>query len=423
MRVTFTNVRVFDGRSDVLSAPTSVAIADNRIDAIGEPLGDDEHLDGTGHTLMPGLIDAHWHTTLAAMSMLAMTTADPRYLMLQAAQQAERTVLRGFTTVRDPGGPSFPLKHAIDEGIVTGPRIYPSGAMITQTSGHGDFRLLSELPRDPSRPLSVVEQLGVSAIADGADEVLRAARQQLMLGATQLKVMAGGGVASLYDPLDATQYTEPEIHAAVEAAANWGTYVTIHAYTSDSIRQAIRAGVRCVEHGQLLDEDTVKMLADQGIWWSLQPFLDDEDANPMRDPASRAKQKKTRHGTDHAYEMAKAHGVRVAFGTDTLFDARLTERQGAQLAKLARWYTPAQALRMATHDNASLLAMCGERNPYPSPLGVIEPGALADVLLVTGDPLTNLDLIADPDNLAVIMKDGRIVKNTLPNRTTGERQA
>lgn len=417
MRTSFANVRVFDGKSDALTGPTTVTVSDQFIESIGETPPDGERIDATGHTLMPGLIDAHWHSILAGVSMLEVATSDPRYIMLRAAQQAERTLLRGFTTVRDAGGPSFPLKLAIDQGVIAGPRIYPSGAMITQTSGHGDFRMAPELPRDPSKPLAAVEQAGISAIADGADEVLRAARQQLMFGATQLKVMAGGGVASLYDPLDATQYTEPEIRAAVTAAANWGTYVTIHAYTPASIRQAIRAGVRCVEHGQLLDEDTVRLIADEGIWWCLQPFLEDDDVNPMRDPASRAKQKQAHAGTERAYEMAIAHGVKVAWGTDTLFAPRLTERQGAQLAKLVRWYTPAQVLKMATHDNASLLAMCGERNPYPAPLGVIEPRAYADILLVRGDPLSQLDLIADPANLAAIMKDGKMVKNEVRSGT------
>ena len=413
MRVTFGNVWVFDGRSNARAGPTTVTVSDRFIESIGDPPPDGERIDATGHTLMPGLIDAHWHSILAGVSMLEVATSDPRYLMLRAAQQAERTLLRGFTTVRDTGGPSFPLKLAIDQGVIAGPRIYPSGAMITQTSGHGDFRMAPELPRDPSKPLAAVEQAGISAIADGVDEVLRAARQQLMFGATQLKVMAGGGVASRFDPLDATQYTEPEIRAAVTAAANWGTYVTIHAYTAASIQQAIRAGVRCVEHGQLLDDATVRLMADEGIWWCLQPFLDDEDANPMRDPASRAKQQQTHAGTERAYQMALAHDVKVAWGTDTLFAPALTERQGAQLAKLVRWYPPAQVLTMATHDNASLLAMCGERNPYPAPLGVIAPRAYADLLLVRGDPLSQIDLIADPANFAVIMKDGKIVKNDL----------
>lgn len=405
---------MFDGTSEALTPPTTVTVDGRFVASVGEPPPPDaDQFDGSGHTLMPGLIDAHWHSVLAGVTQVELATADPRYVMLKAAQQAHRTLLRGFTTVRDTGGPSFPLKRAIDEGIVPGPRIYPSGAMITQTSGHGDFRTVLELPRDPSRPLAFVEELGISAIADGADEVLRAARQQLMLGATQLKVMAGGGVASAYDPLDATQYTEAEIRAAVAAAENWGTYVTVHAYTPASIRQAVRAGVRCVEHGQLLDEDTVRMLADEGVWWCLQPFLDDADANPMRDPASRAKQQRTHAGTIRAYELAIAHGVKVAWGTDTLFAPPLTERQGAQLVKLARWYSPAQVLRMATHGNATLLAMCGERNPYPAPLGVIKPKAYADLLLVRGDPLSDLDLIADPANLAVVMKDGEFVKNEL----------
>lgn len=406
------NARVFDGRSDVLTEPTTVTVDGQFIASLGDSRGDGETIDAVGHTLIPGLIDAHWHSVLAGVSQLEIATSDPRYIMLRAAQQAERTLLRGFTTIRDTGGPSFPLKLAIDQGVTPGPRIYPSGAMITQTSGHGDFRVRSELPRDPSKPLSAFEQVGISAIADGVDEVLRAARQQLMLGATQLKVMAGGGIVSPYDPLDVTQYTEPEIRAAVDAAANWGTYVTVHAYTPASVRQAVRAGVRCVEHGQLLDDETVKMLADRGIWWCLQPFLEDE-ANSMLDPASRAKQKKTYAGTERAYEMATTHGVKVAFGSDILFDPKFSEQQGAQLAKLVRWYAPAQVLRMATHDNASLLAMCGERNPYPAPLGVVEPGAYADLLLVRGDPLADIDLIADPANLAVIIKDGQIVKNEI----------
>jgi imidazolonepropionase-like amidohydrolase len=234
MRTTFTNVRVFDGTSDTLSEPTAVTIDDERIASIGDAPNDGAHIDASGHTMIPGLIDAHWHSTLAAISMVEIVTSDPRYVMLRAADQARKTLLRGFTTIRDVGGPSFALKRAIDEGLVQGPRIFPSGAMITQTSGHGDFRAPMELPRDPSKPLSAVEQIGISAIADGVDEVLRAARQQLMLGATQVKLLAGGGAESPQDPLDATQYTEPEIRAAVDAAANWGTYVTVHAYTAAS---------------------------------------------------------------------------------------------------------------------------------------------------------------------------------------------
>jgi imidazolonepropionase-like amidohydrolase len=171
---------------------------------------------------MPGLIDAHWHAFMAATPQMLLMTADPSYLHLLAARQAEATLMRGFTTVRDLGGPVFGLKRAIDEGVMIGPRIYPSGAFISQTSGHGDFRFFFELPRMPGGPLSHSEVEGVAAIADSPDEVRLRAREQLRQGASQIKLMAGGGVASPYNPIESTQYTEAEIRAAVEAADNWG---------------------------------------------------------------------------------------------------------------------------------------------------------------------------------------------------------
>ncbi|NUR70107.1 MAG: amidohydrolase family protein [Hamadaea sp.] len=408
MTLIFDNVRVFDGRAAELTAPTRVAVEDSLISAVDADDRSGTVIDGGGRVLMPGLIDAHWHAMMASLPMAQLATADLGYITLAAGREAERTLLRGFTTVRDAGGPSFGLKRAIDEGLIRGPRIFPSGAFISQTSGHGDFRTAHDLPK---QGLTFIETSGVSAIADGVDEVLRAAREQLMLGASQLKLMAGGGVASPHDPLDVTQYTEGELRAAVEAAENWGTYVMVHAYTPRSVQQAIRAGVRCIEHGHLLDDETAAQMATQEVWWCLQPFLDDEEAIPMTDPVNRAKQLTMVEGTDRAYELARKHGVRVAWGTDTLFDPQLATRQGAQLAKMTRWFTQVEVLRMATSGNAELLAMSGERNPYPRPLGVIEPGAYADLLLVDGDPLTDLTVLADPANLVVIMKNGEIVRD------------
>jgi len=314
--------------------------------------------------------------------------------------------------VRDLGGPVFGLKRAIDEGVTIGPRIYPSGAFISQTSGHGDFRFSFEVPRLPGGPLSHSEVEGIAAIADSPDEVRLRAREQLRQGASQIKLMAGGGVASPYNPIESTQFTEPEIRAAVEAADNWGTYVTVHAYTPRAIRQALAAGVKCIEHGQLIDEPTAKLLADNGIWWSLQPLLDDEDAPPLANPVSQQKALEVFAGTDNAYKLAKKYNVKTAFGTDILFDARLTTRQGAILAKMVRWYTPAETLKMATADNGALMALSGFINPYPGKLGVVEEGAIADLLLIDGNPLENIKLIADPDkNLLVIMKGGTIYKD------------
>ena len=411
----FAGVRVLDGTSSVLTGKSDVLVRGQTIQRIG--LHDDSALpadvtliEGRGRVLMPGLIDAHWHSMMAAPPMQLMMTADIGYLNLLAAREAEATLLRGFTTVRDMGGPAFGLKRAIDTGLVMGPRIYPSGAFISQTSGHGDFRMPYEIPRVVGGPLSHMERVGAGAIADSPDEVRLRAREQLMAGATQLKLMAGGGVASPYDPLDVTQYTEAEIRAAVEAAENWGTYVTVHAYTPRAIRMAVAGGVRCIEHGQLMDEITAELLAERGIWLCLQPFLDDEDAIPTTG-ASRQKQLQMSAGTDTAYTLARKHGVRVAFGTDTLFDAELAVKQGKQLAKLTRWYAPAEVLRMATADNAELLALSGPRNPYPGKLGVVEEGALADLLLVDGDPLGDIGLLADPArNFVAIMKDGQLVK-------------
>ncbi len=417
----FQDVRIFDGRSPALSAPSHVLVRGNIIDRISSsPITVDANDDvdviaADGRVLMPGLIDAHWHAFMAATPMPLLLTAEPSYLHLLAAREAEATLMRGFTTVRDLGGPVTGLKRAIDEGVSIGPRIYPSGAVISQTSGHGDFRFAFELPRTPGGPLSHSELEGLAAIADSPDEVRLRAREQLRLGASQIKVMGGGGVSSPYNPIETTQYTEAEIRAAVEAAENWGTYVTVHAYTPRAIRQAIRAGVKVIEHGQLVDEETVRMMAEMGIWWSLQPLAYDAEVFARMSPTSQEKALQVFAGTDKAYRLARKHGVRTAFGADILFDAGAASRQGAYLASLARWYTPAEALKMATADNGELMALSGFINPYPGRLGVVEEGALADLLLVDGDPLTDIDLVADPDkNFPVIMKDGTIYKNTLP---------
>ena len=410
------NAKLFDGYSGTLNEGVSVRVNDGKIDAVlstGQDAGDVNIIDCGGRVLMPGLIDAHWHTTLAAITQMDAMTADTGYVHLVAAQEAERTLMRGVTTVRDVGGPSFALKRAIDEGIVQGPRIFPAGAMISQTSGHGDFRLRHDVPRGTNAPLTEIERQGVAMIADGEAEVLRRTREQLMLGATQIKLMAGGGVASIYDPLDSTQFTEREIRAAVEAAEDWGTYVMVHVYTSRGIQRALKAGVKSIEHGQLADEEAVRMMADHDAWWSLQPFLQDEDSNVYPDAARRESQRQVAVGTVKAYEMAQKYSVKTAWGTDILFNPKNTPNQLNHLAKLTRFYDPLTALAMATGQNGELLALSGPRNPYPGVLGKIEPGAHADLLVVDGDPSVSLDFLRDPDqNIRMIMKAGRIYKDT-----------
>jgi imidazolonepropionase-like amidohydrolase len=416
--ILFQDVRIFDAKSRSLSANTNVLIRGNTIARISsDPIPVDpgtKTIVGNGRTLMPGLIDMHWHAMMVRPSVATLLAGDIGYLNLMAGAEATDTLMRGFTTVRDMGGPAFGLKRAIDEGVIAGPRIYPSGAVITVTGGHGDFRQPFELPRVIGAPQSRGEQLGAAMIADSPDEVRTRVREQLLSGATQIKLTAGGGVASPHSPLDASTFTESELRAAVEAAENWGTYVAVHAYTPVSIQRAIAAGVKCIEHGHLMDEPTARLMAQQGIWLSTQPFPDElADAFP---PGSSEREKafEVFAGTDRTFALAKKYAIKTAFGTDILFSQRLAQRQGELLAKLARWYTPAEALVMATATNAELLGLSGKRNPYPGILGVIEPGALADVLLVDGDPTTDLKLVADPaKNFVVIMKDGKIFKNAL----------
>jgi imidazolonepropionase-like amidohydrolase len=416
--IVFSNLRLFDGKSDALIEGLRVIVEGRTIKSV-EPAEarlapDARVVDCGGGVLMPGLIDAHWHAMMASLPVSVLLTADVGYITLVAADEARKTLMRGFTSVRDMAGPAFSLKRAIDQGVVQGPRIWPSGAMISQTGGHGDFRFPYEVPASPNAPLSRVEAIGGGAIADGVDRVLQRAREQLMLGASQLKLAAGGGVSSHYDPIDVSQYTEAEFRAAVDAAENWGTYVAVHAYTPRAIETAIRGGVKCIEHGHLMDEATAELIARNGIWLSTQPFLDNEFSTQMPTPEGQAKARQVYAGTDAAYKFAKAFNLRTAWGTDILFDSKMTVHQGAILTTLERWYRPVEILKMATSVNGELLSLSGPRNPYPGKLGVIEAGALADLIVVDGDPLANLKLIADPErNFLVIMKDGRVVKDAL----------
>ena len=417
--VLFENVRIFDGASVRLSGSSNVLVVGNTIRSISAgpiapPAGASvTRIAGGGRTLMPGMIDAHTHLAFTSVPQATILMGDIGFVHIAAGKAATEMLMRGFTSVRDLGGPVFGLKKAIDTGVVAGPRIWPSGAFVSQSGGHGDFRLPTDIPARPE-DFTYSERVGAAAIADDPDTVRKRVREQLQLGASQIKLMAGGGVASSFDPLDVTQYSVAELRAAVEAAENWGTYVTVHAYTPRAVRQAIEAGVICIDHGQLLDEGTAKLMAEKGIWWSLQPFTDDGPSAFPEGSPNRKKQLEMFAGTDTAYALAKKFRVRTGWGTDILFDPAVAATQGAMVSKMAKWYSPAQVLKMVTADNAELLALSGQRNPYPGTLGAVKEGALADLLLVEGDPLANIKLVEDPSkNFVVIMKDGILHKNTL----------
>lgn len=417
--ILFTNVHVFDGINDRRIENANVVVRGNMIaDVSTEPLmvANAKIIDAEGRTLMPGLIDMHWHSAYANIPMAVGLNSDHAYHLLIAAKGNEKTLLRGFTTVRDVGGNVFSLAELTDAGVYDGPRIFPSGPAISQTSGHTDFRPATAIPADPDMPLVYMERIGHVMVADGVPDVLKRTREALRMGATQIKINSGGGVSSSFDPLDVTQYTLEETAAAVAAAADWNTYVATHTFTDDATVRALEAGVMSIEHGHLLSKETLRLMKKKGAFLSMQPILDDEDAIQFPEGSfSRIKYVQVTEGTDRVYQLAKEVGVKIVFGTDTLFDPTLAEKQGKQLAKLGRWFSPIEALRQATSTAGELLALSGPRNPYPAgPLGVIRKGAYADLILVDGNPLEDLSLVADPaQNFVLIMKDGRIYKNSL----------
>ncbi len=413
------NVQIFNGK-DEKTITGNVLIVGNLINKISTtPIitimsTDVTTIDGKGRFLMPGLIDAHTHIMMESVGLMELMNSDIEYITVNAIKSAEKDLMQGFTTFRDLAGPAVGLQKAIDRGLIIGPRIYPSGAMISQTGGHGDFLLPNAVPRDIAASLDFTERNNFGVIADGADEVLKRVREQLRLGATQIKLAAGGGVSSTYDPLDVSQFTEAEMKAAVDAAENWGTYVTVHAYTPRAIQTALRAGVRCIDHAQLIDEATAKMVADKKAWLSLQPFLDEGESAYAEGSPNRIKQQTMMRGTDSAYLLAKKYNIKTAFGTDCLFQPVHSANRGGDLIKLLRWYTAFEILKMATSTNAELLAMSGPRNPHPKKLGVIEEGAYADMILVDGNPLKDLNVVTNPEkNFILIVKDGLIYKNSI----------
>ncbi|WP_224489338.1 metal-dependent hydrolase family protein [Robertkochia flava] len=411
------NANVFDGVNEKLQQGVDVLIEGNLVKQIGKNLSagsDAVVIDAGGKTLIPGLIDMHWHMALAELPMTFVLSGDAFEVGIRSTLASPKTLMRGFTTVRDMGGSVFSLKKLIDEGLVVGPRILPSGPMISQTGGHFDYRLINQIP-DKEGNMNYWGEVGMTAIADGVPEVRKRAREAFMLGATQIKIAGGGGVASSYDPIDVRQYSLEEMQAIVDVANSYNSYVGAHIFTDDAIQMAVKAGVKSIEHGMLMGRETLQMMKDNDVWLSTQPVLNDEDADKFPNPESNRKFAEVTKGTDNVYTLAKEVGVKMAFGTDLFMGAENAAKQGKLLAKLTRWFTPFEALRMATSENAKLLELSGPRHPYrEGALGVVMEGAYADMILVDGNPLENLDLVADPEkNFVVIMKDGKIYKNTL----------
>ena len=374
-------------------------------------------IDGGGRTLMPGIIGGHEHVGLpVSPGELTGLDYDWQYLAAASAAGAKFYLDRGWTTLREAGGPSEGLRRAIDQGLIPGPRIYTAMQYISQTSGHGDMRSGYAAPHPNDLPIEPWANQEFFRLADGVPEVRRAVRESLRRGAVHIKVMAGGGISSQYDPLHTMQYSVEEMRAAVDAAADWGTYVMVHAYTDETVQRAIEAGVKVIEHGQLITEETAKLMAEKDVWLSIQIAFLGEEPTPEQvalfGEVTAAKFRRVQEGVATAIEYAQKHGVKIAFGTD-LFGPRLPEIT-KEFTYRQKYFSNVEILRQATSINGELLQLTGPLNPYADgPLGVIKKGAYADILLIDGNPIEKLELLTDPANIDLIMKDGRIYKNTL----------
>lgn len=418
-QILITNAKVFDGRSKELSDPMSVLIEDNKIKEIGTTIETPESatvIDAAGRVMTPGFIDVHYHLALCSVrieDMAGSYAPDLDYIGIQAGLEAERTLMRGFTSVRDVGGASWGAKLAADRGEIAGPRVWPSLRTLSQFGGHGDAAARHQHPREFGGPENQLERLQYSRIVNGRDQVLAAARENLKRGASQIKMHLAGGVGTEFDPIDGRQFTADEIRAAVEVAEGFGTYVAGHVYTIDGTKIAIESGVKSIEHGNLINAEIAKMMAKNDVWLSPQvvvyrSFTPDLGAERL------AKGKMVEEGLDNMFRLAKKYDVKIAFGTDVVVNPEACADQNREFVERTTWFTPAEVLQQATSLSGELLQLSGERSPYPGMIGVIEEGAYADLLLIEGNPLENIDVLTNPEeNLVFIMKDGKVYKNTL----------
>lgn len=407
-RIAFRNAALFDSRKGVMRRGATVIVEGGRIAQVSlKPVkaGGAKVYDLKGKALLPGLIDCHVHVTAVHHDVLRLAMQPPSLITAQAKEVLAGMLMRGFTTVRDAAGADFGLQEAVDRGLFDGPRLFISGWPLTQTGGHGDVR-----PKGAQTMICTCAGLGLfGAVSDGVGEVRKAAREQLRNGANQIKVMAGGGVMSPTDPIDGTQYSVEELRAICEEARAANTYVMAHAYSPSSIERAVRSGVRSIEHGNLLDEPSARTMKECGAY--LVPTLatyaaiGESGSKVGLAPNLMEKLERVRHRGVEAIRIAKAAGVPIAFGTDLL--GHMHERQSSEFALRLPAMSPVEILQSATSVAAELLNQSGR-------LGVIEPGAYADLLVVKGDPTRDLaPLQAPEEGLLAVMKAGRFYANRL----------
>lgn len=403
------NGNVLDVHTLTLQAGHSVLVEDGRITAIGPQLQAPEGaqvVDAKGYTVMPGMIDLHVHTVASSFNLGNVAKLPNVLTMLRALPIMQSMLDRGFTTVRDAGGADWSLAEAVRTGIIRGPRIFPSGKALSQTGGHADFRPRS----DEIDPCSCVHKLGnIGRVVDGVDACRLAVREEILKGATQIKVMASGGVASPNDPIGNLGYSEAELRAIVEEASNANTYVMAHAYTPRAISRAVRCGVRTIEHGNLVDQETAELMASLGAYMVPTMITYEGLANEGEKyglPAvSIAKIDGVRGPGRQALEILAKAGVKMGLGSDLLGETHYLQAEELRLRAEVLGNGP--VLQQATLIGAEILQRKGE-------LGEITQGAVADLLLVDGNPLNDIQcLLNQGEKIRAIVQDGQIVKNTL----------
>lgn len=406
------NVRIFNGIDPELTAG-HVLVVDGVIEQVSDdPISAPENatvLDGGNRVLSPGFIDLHVHLTTHVPSSLGDVHGTAVGAI--ANDVARHFLDSGFTTIRDAGGTHPHLARAINDGIVYGPRVFPSGAVLSQTGGHGDWRHQAA-PHpilDGASPYKWADQ---TVLVDGVDQHLAATRENLRLGATQIKIMGGGGVMSDYDPIDSLQPSPAEIRAAVQAASDWGTYVLAHAYTSEAVRRLVDNGVRCIEHGLLIDDATAKYVKQNDVVISTQLVVYRELANlPGITETHLEKLDVVLNGQENLISLIKKYDITTGFATDLI--AGMYPMLTREFTERAMYWTPAEVLAQATSESARVIRMSGKRNRYGN-FGEIREGWVADLLLIDGEPLEDISVLRDPENnLALIMRGGEVVKNIL----------
>lgn len=416
-----TNVQVWDGTSTSLKS-ADVLIENNLIKEVGAnisvPAGATT-INGKGGTLIPGLIDMHSHFAIQEGMLVGRDEYDQMAMGARAHKDMLGYLDQGFTTARDAGGNILGLAKAINAGLLNGPRLFPSGGFLSQTGGHADTGSFT----DEIGAIDPLEFHGFGFITDGVPEVQKAARMNLRAGATQIKIMAGGGVASEFDPIHMTQFSEEEMKAAVEVAKDYGTYVMAHAYHDRSVNRCIDAGVKVIEHNFLVSEETIKRMKENEVALSAQvvmslvAFAKPENitffSNDQKKKASQVYQ-----GAKQMFTWARKHDLIIVTGGD-MFGPAYTGSQATNITSLVDLmdWKPVDALRTATSNAGIVLSWSGEMNPYKEgKIGTIEGGAYADLIIVAGNPLDDIKLIEDyQTNFKLIMKDGVVHKNTLSN--------